>query len=251
MLEVYYDDTYYPSSDNEPMGENDVICWLMAASLDMLKRYFKDQDHIYVSSNSFLYYVEGDPRQRVAPDLYVVKGVPSGQRPNYKIWEEGVVPQVVFEFTTESSRYKDLGLKKGLYEVLGVKEYYLFDPVGEYLQPPMRAFALENGVLVEREEKPSYFSQELQLTIRPQGQLLRFYPPDSVEAVPTSEELEELAHQQWSRAEEQSARAEEQSARAEELSAFAEEEKARAQALEEEVLRLRTELERLKGGSAD
>lgn len=141
MIIDYYqgDEIYYPSSDNEPMGENDVICWLMTASLDMLKRHFQDQPQVYVSSNSFVYYVKGDVEQRVAPDLYVVKGVEAKQRPNYKVWEEGVVPQVVFEFTTESSRYKDLGTKKGLYEALGVKEYYLFDPASEYLTPHFRA----------------------------------------------------------------------------------------------------------------
>lgn len=84
----------------------------MTVSLDMLKRYFQSRDDVYVSSNSFVYYVKGDPKQRVAPDLYVVKGVSSEQRPNYKTWEEGVVPQVVFEFTTESSRYKDLGVEE-------------------------------------------------------------------------------------------------------------------------------------------
>ena len=70
MLDYYQDDEiYYPSSDNEPMGENDVICWLMTASLDMLKRHFQDREDVYISSNSFLYYVKGDVQQRVAPDL--------------------------------------------------------------------------------------------------------------------------------------------------------------------------------------
>src|SRR5690606_41122051 len=67
LLDLYqHDEPYYPSSDNEPMGENDVICWLMASALDMLKRYFKDDENVYVSSNSFVYYVKGDPTQRVA-----------------------------------------------------------------------------------------------------------------------------------------------------------------------------------------
>jgi Uma2 family endonuclease len=249
MLEIYrHDEPYYPSSDNEPMGENDVICWLMTSSLDMLKRFFQDRDDVYVSSNSFVYYVKDDPTQRVAPDLYVVKGVPSHKRPNYKIWEEGVVPQVVFEFTTESSRYKDLGTKKGLYEVLGVKEYYLFDPANEYMSPPFRAFHLVEDVLVEREQKASHYSEELGLTIKPVGELLRFYPPDSIQPVPTSAELEERAEEALARADQakvfadqQAARAEQEAARAEREAARAEREAARAAELEKELKRLRGE----------
>jgi Uma2 family endonuclease len=258
MLEIYRDDIHYPSSDNEPMGENDVICWLMTASLDAMKRHFSADENVYVSSNSFIYYVKDDPLQRVAPDLYVVKGVSSKKRPNYKIWEEGVVPQVVFEFTTESSRYKDLGVKKGLYEALGVKEYYLFDPVSEYLEPHFRAFRLEDGALHELPHKNSHFSPELQLTIRPQGQLLRFYPVDSLKPVPTSDELADLADQEAERAEQEAARAEQEAARAEQEAARAEQalqqsaidrellekEVERSRELEDEVARLRRALER-------
>jgi Uma2 family endonuclease len=229
MLDLYrHDEPYYPSSDGEPMGENDVICWLMASTLDMLRRYFQDDDDVYVSSNSFVYYVKDDPTQRVAPDLYVVRGVTSEKRPNYKIWEEGVVPQVVFEFTTESSRYKDLGTKKGLYEVLGVKEYYLYDPAGEYLNPSFRAFRLVDGILQEREERTSHFSVELGLTVKPVDQVLRFYPPDSVEPVPTSAELEERAELAAALAEQEATRADKEAARADQEAARADKEAERA-----------------------
>ena len=229
MLDLYqHDEPYYPSSDNEPMGENDVICWLMTTSLDTLKRHFQDDENVYVSSNSFVYYVKGEPKERVAPDLYVVKGVSSRQRRNYKIFEEGVVPQVVFEFSTDSSRFKDLGTKKGLYELLGVKEYYVFDPAGEYLSPPFRAYLLVDGVFQEREPKSSYFSEELDLTIKAVDKLLRFYPPDSLQAVPTSGELKKLAQEQATRAAQEAARAEKEAARAEKEAARAEKEAARA-----------------------
>lgn len=240
MLDIYrHDEPYYPSSDNEPMGENDVICWLMTSALDMLKRFFQNDQSVYVSSNSFVYYVKDDPTQRVAPDLYVVKGVPSHKRPNYKIWEEGVVPQVVFEFTTESSRYKDLGTKKGLYEALGVKEYYLFDPVDEYLRPSFRAFRLVDGIFQEREQKSSHFSEELGLTIKPDGQILRFYPPDSLQSVPTSAELEDLAEEAAARADKEAARAREEAARAEREAARADREAARVAELQRQLDEMR------------
>ncbi len=249
MLDLYqHDEPYYPSSDDEPMGENDVICWLMTTSLDMLKRHFQDDENIYVSSNSFVYYVKGEPKERVAPDLYVVKGVSSRQRRNYKIFEEGVIPQVVFEFTTDSSRYKDLGTKKGLYELLGVKEYFVFDPAGEYLSPNFRAYTLVDGVFQEREPKASYFSEELDLTIKAVDKLLRFYPPDSLQAIPTSVELKKLAQDQTTRAAQEAARAEQEAARAEKEAARAEKEAARAEKeaarAEKEAAQARLESER-------
>lgn len=247
MLDLYqHDEPYYPSSDSEPMGENDVICWLMTTSLDMLKRHFQDDENIYVSSNSFVYYVKGEPKERVAPDLYVVKGVPSRQRRNYKIFEEGVVPQVVFEFTTDSSRFKDLGTKKGLYELLGVKEYYVFDPAGEYLSPPFRAYILVDGVFQEREPKSSYFSEELGLTIKAVDTLLRFYPPDSLQAIPTSGELKTLAEEQAARAEQEAARAEREAARAEKEASKARLESERADREAARVAELERQLEELR-----
>ena len=247
MLDFYqHDETFYPSSDNEPMGENDVICWLMTTSLDMLKRHFQEDENVYVSSNSFIYYVKGEPKERVAPDLYVVKGVPSRQRRNYKIFEEGVVPQVVFEFTTDSSRFKDLGTKKGLYELLGVREYYVFDPAGEYLAPPFRAFRLIDGVFQERETRSSYFSEELDLTIKAVDKLLRFYPPDSLQAVPTSGELKLLAEEQSARAAQEAARAEKEAARADQEAARAKLESERADREATRVAELERQLEELR-----
>jgi hypothetical protein len=40
----------------------------------------------------------------------------------------------------------DLSWKKGLYLGLGVQEYFLFDPGGEYFQPLLQGFQLEDGI---------------------------------------------------------------------------------------------------------
>lgn len=39
----------------------------------------------YVAGNLFVYYEEGDPTQVVAPDVFVVKGVPRQKRRTYKV----------------------------------------------------------------------------------------------------------------------------------------------------------------------
>lgn len=90
----------------------------------------------------FVYYEEGDPTQVVAPDVFVVKGVPRQKRRTYKVWEEGKGPDVVIEVSSRKTRREDLGPKKGTYEMMGVQEYYLFDPLGEYLETPLVGYRL-------------------------------------------------------------------------------------------------------------
>ncbi|WP_395143229.1 Uma2 family endonuclease [Armatimonas sp.] len=49
---------------------------------------------------------------------------------------------VVFEFTSKKTRNEDIGEKLLRYESLRVPEYFLFDPKGEYLQPALRGYRL-------------------------------------------------------------------------------------------------------------
>ena len=63
-------------------------------------------------------------------------------RRTYKLWEEDVPPTVVFEVTSRSTRRDDLSKKRALYARLGVKEYYLYDPLAEYLKPSLQGFVL-------------------------------------------------------------------------------------------------------------
>jgi len=83
---------------------------------------------IYVGGNMLIYYEEGNPKACVAPDLFVVKGVPKlPLRDTYKLWEEKVVPCFVVELTSPSTAREDR-LKRALYARLGVGEYFLYDP---------------------------------------------------------------------------------------------------------------------------
>jgi hypothetical protein len=63
----------------------------------------------------------------------------------YKLWEEGVQPTLVIEVTSPATRRVDLGRKRTLYARLGVAEYVLYDPLGEYLSPVVQGFALVRG----------------------------------------------------------------------------------------------------------
>jgi Uma2 family endonuclease len=110
---------FYPSSDGEPLAETYDHLNAIIAILEVLRAYLSGQQAT-VLADQFLYYAQGYPRLRIAPDVMVIFNVEPGGRDNYKIWEEGEVPQVVFEVTSPSTRIQDESHKKTLYEQIGV-----------------------------------------------------------------------------------------------------------------------------------
>src|SRR5262249_57809725 len=67
------------------------------------------------------------------------------ERRTYKVWEEGRAPSWICEVTSKSTKDEDTVKKKGVYERLGVEEYFLFDPLGEYLKPRLQGYRLVGG----------------------------------------------------------------------------------------------------------
>jgi hypothetical protein len=61
-------------------------------------------------------------------------------------WLEGQPPNAVLEIASPRTWKSDVSWKKGLYLGLGVQEYFLFDPGGDYFQPLLQGFQLEDGV---------------------------------------------------------------------------------------------------------
>src|SRR5436853_4197283 len=99
---------YYPESDGQPMAETDVHRRMIVYLTTALENFFRDESDIYVSGDLLLYYTEGDPKKRVAPDVFVVRGVPKGNRRIYKLWEERRPPDVVFELSSRQTWREDL-----------------------------------------------------------------------------------------------------------------------------------------------
>ena len=187
-------EVFYPESDGQPVAETDVHRQLMFELIGMLQAFFRDDPHVYISGNLFVYYQEGDPRQVVAPDVFVVQGVRNRPRRIYKLWEEEVVPAVVFELTSRSTRGEDRRSKYDLYERLGVREYFLFDPLGEYLRPPLQGYRLHRGRYrpLAVEADGALWSAALGLALHPRGEQLRLYDPDRQRWLPMPQE-EEMA----------------------------------------------------------
>jgi Uma2 family endonuclease len=131
----------YPESDGKPMGETDWhIDWTLRLR-DMLKLRYRGQ-RVYVASDLLLYYHEGVPQDFVVPDGFVVLDCDPGRRRIFKTWEEQRVPNVVFEFTSQSTRRTDEVFKPRIYAEIGVAEYFVYDPHGEYLTPRLQGHRL-------------------------------------------------------------------------------------------------------------
>lgn len=138
---------YYPESDGQPMGETDAHRQEITDLIEVLNDHFRNDPQVYVAGNLFLYYKQVDPRAVICPDVFLVRGVPKRLRRTYKLWEEGRVPSMVIEVTSRDTRGEDISdrSKRGRYERLGVEEYFLHDPYGEYLNPRLQGFRLIEG----------------------------------------------------------------------------------------------------------
>ncbi|MEH2390149.1 MAG: Uma2 family endonuclease [Nostoc sp.] len=185
-------EVFYPSSDGEPLAESYVHLYALLATLEVLRQYLLGRQAT-VLSNQFLYYAQGFPKLRVAPDVMVIFNVAPGGRDNYKIWEEGQVPVVIFEMTSEGTKNQDTGFKKTLYEQLGVLEYWLFDPKGEWIKEQLQGYRLQGEVY---EPITDSRCEPLQLRLQIEGQLIGFYREDTGEKLLIPEELVEALKQE-------------------------------------------------------
>src|SRR4028119_1241966 len=146
LTSLEQEEIQYPSSDGEPMAESDITRDYMTYGVEALKLHFQGRSDVYVSANSFVYYEEGNKAAVVAPDIYVVFGVRKRQRDNYKIWKEaGISPQFVLEITSETTQDVDQETKPEIYESLGVREYFQYEPSGDYLNPILQGLRLVNN----------------------------------------------------------------------------------------------------------
>lgn len=204
----------YPESDGKPMAETDLHFDWTVTIRNLLKRYFRGQQ-VYVGSDLLVYYVKGDSRKSVAPDEFVVKDCDPARRRTFKVWEEGRTPDVVIEVTSSSTRVEDEKVKPAIYARIGVKELFLYDPTADYLDPPLQGFRFSRGKKrrISPDASGALECRELGLVLRLDGDELRIFDVRTGERLLTE----------------------------------AESANARADAAEEEVRRLREELERERG----
>lgn len=184
------DEVFYPETDGEPMAETDKHRDLILDLIETLKRYFSDKKDVYVTGNIMFYYLEGVPEEVVSPDVMVVFGIEKKQRRIYKLWEEEQPPSVIIEIASRSTFKKDRTEKRELYEGLGVKEYFIFNPEYPKTLPSLYGYRLEaKEYQALKIENGRVFSEILNLELVDTKNTLRFFDVAENEFLLTSNEL--------------------------------------------------------------
>lgn len=217
----------YPDEDGKPMAEGDAQRKSLTYCATALGIYFRERSNVYVAGNLFIYYEQGNPEAVVVPDTFVVFGMNSDNRRSYKTWEEGdKTPDFVLEITSKSTRSNDQGAKKGIYAFLGVREYFQYDPTGDYLVPQLQGLRLDEGNYypiassVVESDCTSIQSEILGLDLRVNlsGEL-RFYDPATGQKLMAHEELDQALREAEERANQEAATRQEMAARLAEMEA--------------------------------
>jgi Uma2 family endonuclease len=195
----------YPSSDGKPVAETYDHLYAILIVLEVLRQYLTGQQAT-VLGNQFLYYSQGFPKLRIAPDVMVIFDVQPGGRDNYKIWEEGQVPAVIFEITSPGTKDQDINFKKDLYAQLEVKEYWLFDPKGQWISEKLQGYRLRGETY---ELITDNLSEPLKLRLAVEDKLIGFYRLDTGEKLLIPSELAAALEQAQAQAEQERQRREE------------------------------------------
>ncbi len=216
MEEIDDSGVIYPERDGKPMGETEFHVMAIIEMCQTLRHFFRHHPDVYVIANMLMYYRKGDPKSVKVPDVMVVKGVGKHARRIFKIWEEKIAPSVIFEITSKSTASEDIS-KTALYTSLGVKEYFLFDPLGDYIEKNLMGFRMDgiNCRPIDPDENGNLFSEELGLTLKQDETRLCLIDPETGRPVPCLDAESRRADEQTLRAEKEAHRAREAEKRAE------------------------------------
>jgi Uma2 family endonuclease len=230
----------YPDSDGEPMGETEFHVIATLHLYEALRHFFRNDPNIYVAADMFLYYEEGNPRANKAPDVMVIKGVEKRKRRSFKTWEEHASPCVIFEVTSKSTMVEDMVNKSTLYASWDVHEYFLFDPLHEYLEKPLIGLRLagKEYVSLQPDSDGFLFSEELGILLGVEDDIVRIINPQTRQPVPALDEAITKAEQEAQRANQEAQRADQEAHRAEQEAQRADQERQRAEVAEAELARL-------------
>ena len=154
------EDALYPCSDGEPMAEDMWQSWAMMTAAGDLGVALPEA---LVALDILMYPEEGNPNNRISPDVLVALGVGTHNRMSYLVWREGKPPDWVLEVASPSTVKHELDAKRHIYAAIGVPEYWQFDPRGDLFPPSapqLLGLTLANG---EYQPLPARFVDGVQI----------------------------------------------------------------------------------------
>lgn len=215
---------HYPDSDGNPMADNTIQYNWMVKLKENIDFLLSDDPQVFVAANLLWYPVEGRPELRRAPDVMVAFGRPKGNRGSYRPWEEGgIAPQVVIEVLSPGNTPGEMARKLRFYDQYGVEEYCQVDPNPNTLS--VSSWQRQGEGLVIDAEEDRWQSPRLGITIAVQDGQLVAQDPAGQPFLSVQELYAQYAEQQKLNQEQAEA----------------------LQAKDDEIARLRAELDRLKG----
>jgi Uma2 family endonuclease len=194
------------------LGETDYHRRVIIELIGALEEYYAGQQ-VYVSGNLLLFYEPGNRRRHVSPDVLVTKGLRLGDRLNYILWEEGAPPNMLK--SPETTRREDLEDKFVVYrDKVRVPEYFLFDPLGDYLQPQLQGYRLRAGEYVPiRPARGRLVCKQLGIELEHMPRSLRLFDQRTGQPLLSPRERAEEERAARERADEELARLREELAR--------------------------------------
>ena len=138
MIEHTSDEVAYYYYDSHPteedlMGETLPHAQLVHYLMEVLTWLFRDR--LCAIYENFNFYQTQDKYEKpLAPDLAVIKGITHRPVRSWRVGMHGPAPHVVFEIASEDTWKRDLLEKPDKYTVMGVQEYFAYDPN----EPPLR-----------------------------------------------------------------------------------------------------------------
>ncbi len=141
---------FYPETDGEPLPDGFEQESVFLQVMPVLRTYFKSRREAIVSGDTFMYYEQGNPQVRIAPDCYVALGVTDEAilpYNSYLTWHVGKVPDFALEIASRGTARQDLEDKRELYAEIGIGEYWRYDatPDSAYYGEPLVGEQLVDG----------------------------------------------------------------------------------------------------------
>ncbi|MBV9021657.1 MAG: Uma2 family endonuclease [Ktedonobacteraceae bacterium] len=122
---AYYYDSH--STEKDLMGEPSVHSRLIFYLIDVLTSLFSAQTCSVLKNLNF--YQTSDPNEYpLEPDIAVIRGIECGHVRSWRVGKSGPAPQVILEIGAEETWKKDLEEKPMQYMLMGVQEYFAYDP---------------------------------------------------------------------------------------------------------------------------
>ncbi|MDE0105173.1 MAG: Uma2 family endonuclease [Bryobacterales bacterium] len=170
------EDVHYPDSDGTFLLQNAKHNAELLYAGQAVEQHLRDAPSTVLTDVAF-YFKEGDNKAVLAPDLSVTLDHEFTGPKTYKTWVEGRLPDFILEVVSPSSATNDKKLKKGTYELLGIREYFVYDPDAEQPWVAVQGYRLDEetkkyGQALKRDKRGAVRSRALGVSLRAEGSRL-------------------------------------------------------------------------------